>query len=282
MRIIFALFFGVSLLIAFSWKREKPRGILETVLNESRFQEISPEKKPVRVVSEFSQDQYGHMIEVRKGYSESNELVEELSYKAGRKFGPSKWWTAGVLRKSSWYYDTMGKSAITIQYDSNGKVVHAKCAASMSFTEEHERVCGLKAPFTYSTDGHGGKVEVTMELGSEKIRKQYYPKGGLWIERRIADNKFYRDTYNENGRLRSEHVMEVGGWHEKRYNGEGILREKHIGYRETGRFREEVIVYDPNGAEVALWAIVKSGFSVEDCSLKRSLASEAPRPSVCP
>ncbi len=286
MRIIFALFFSVSLYIAFSGKSEKPKGILDTVLKESEFRELSVDKKPARLVSEFSQDQYGHTLEVRKGYSETNELIEEVSYKAGRKFGPSKWWTAGVLRKSSWYYDTSGEQALTIDYDASGNVIAAACNSGIRFTEEHEKVCGWKAPFTFTRMENGGKLEITMEQGNRSSSKQYFPGGGIWIKEWIADNKMYRNTYHKNGKLNSENVMEFGGWFEKRYNNDGILIEKHVGLRDPGPYREEVSVFDQKGVEVALWEVhklkKKRGFSTEGCTLMRSLASEAPRPSVCP
>lgn len=283
MRIFFALFFGLSLFIAFSGESEKPKGILDTVLGDMPAGEFPPAQIPVRHVTEFSKDKFGQIIETRKAFSETDVLMEELSYKDGKKFGPHKFFRDGKLSKSFWYFDEKGRRAIIISYNPSGNVINASCTSNIFFTEEHEKVCGFSAPFIYSTNSSiRGKLEVTLDKGIEVAKKHYFRKGGIWIDEKYADEKNYRDTYDEKGILRSAHVSEKNGWSEKRYNREGILLEKQIGIRNQGPYREEAIVYDLVGKEVALWNIVKEGFSVKGCSLKRSLASEAPRPSICP
>lgn len=275
--------FGISLLFIFAPER-KPKGILDTVLTEADFAGTELEKRPVvaKVVSEFSQDKFGQMIEVRKGYSDKEELLEEVAYMGDKKFGQSNWYREGKLITSSWYYDVKGRRSITISYDESGKVKDAQCSPRMKFTEEHEKVCGWKEPFSYVTTSLGGKLEVTLDKGVQVVKKQYTAKGDLWIDEKVVDEKRYRITYNDNGKIRDEHVSDANGWTHTRYNFEGILLEKQIGFRKPGPYREEAIVYDQEGKEVSFWDIQKNGFSIEGCTLKRSLASEAPKPSVCP
>ncbi len=279
--------FGISLLFILA-PEKKPKGILDTVLTESDFAGIESEKKPViaRVVSEFSQDKFGQMIETKKGFSESNELLEEVAYKGDKKFGQSYWYKEGKIITSSWYYDVKGRRSINISYDASGKVKDAQCSPRMRFTEEHEKICGWKEPFSYVSTSLGGKLEVTLDKGVQVVKKQFYAKGGIWIDEKVVDEKRYRDTYHENGKIRDEHVTDANGWTHKKYNFDGLLLEKQIGFRKPGPYREEAIIYDQNGKEVALWEVHKktlnNGFRTEGCTLKRSLASEAPRPSVCP
>ncbi len=268
--------------MVFGPKNEKPKGILDTVLSDFPEKEKIPKEIVAREVTEISKDDFGQMIETKKEWSDKDHLISERSYKEGKKFGVHKEYRQGILRKSSYYFDSKGRRPITISYDSSGKVIDAKCNSRVQFTEEHAKVCGFQAPFSYSTTSLGGKLEVTLDKGVEISKKQFFAKGGLWVDEKFSDDKNYRDVYAENGVLRSEHVREKSGWTEKRYNAEGLLLEKHIGYRAEGPYREEIVVYDPKGYEIAFWDVRKEGYVSLGCSLNRSLASEAPRPSICP
>ncbi len=283
MKIIFTILFGVSLLIAlvvtFSGSSEKPKWVLESVrIIEVPDGEYIPSESPARYTTEHSKDNDGKIITTHKGYSKLGELIEVASYKDGYKHGMQKEIYNGSERKSLWYFDTKGGGYITIVYDSENKVSSVICTENF-YTEEHEKVCGFNAPFTYSSNNFLGKLEVTMDKGVRTLVRQYYATGALYIEEKYVNGKTYRKEYGD-GNLMKEKVSEKTSWFERKFNREGLILEKLVGRPDAGP--DEAIVYDHKGKEVAYWNIVKDGDDIKGCSLKRSLASGYPRPSVCP
>ncbi|MES2525702.1 MAG: hypothetical protein V4598_01390 [Bdellovibrionota bacterium] len=230
--------------------------------------------KVERFESEKTIDKDGKEIKTNRGYTNGGKLIQVTSYKDGYKYGEQLDMHEGELRKSSWYYDEKGGGYITIIYDSNDKVVSAVCTENF-YNEEQEKVCGFKGPYTYSQDNFMGILEVTMNKGVRSIVRQFDFYWKMKIEEKNEVGKTSRSEYAE-GVIQKEKVSFERSWYENRFNEKGLLKEKLAGKKES--VTDEVTVFNKEGKEASYWLVAQNG----KCSLQRSLASDAPKPSICP
>ncbi len=258
---------------AFSGPKEKPT----VQIVEIPYGDYPVAEAPEKFVTNKITDKDGKVITTHKGFSKSGELIQVAAYKDDRKHGMQLGIHQGELRKSSWFYDEKDKAYIAITYGSKNQVVSALCTNNF-YSEEHERVCGFKAPFTFTQDSYPGYLEVTMNKGVRSDLKLFYLDGALWVHEKFANNKTHRKEF-DHGHLMKEKFSEKSGWFERKFNREGRLLEKVSGKLDENP--DHAVVYDYNGKEVSWWKIVNSDDGKRKCSLSRSLAS-GPRPSACP
>ena len=287
--ILFGLSIILSLIYLYEPEQKKSGGILDAALSGFPAPKGFGYRplEPVRIVSEFSKDDFGRIIETRKGFSESDELITEKSFLGGINHGLHKDFHQGKLRELSWYYDTKGRQSVSISYDGEGNVVNAHCRPDFYFTPEFSRVCGEKEAFTLTGIKLGGKREATFFKGKMVAEKQYFSNDKLWYEQKFENGIKSRTTYSKNGKIQSSFVSETleGGrkWDDKRYTSEGVLYEKIIGSKSPDSYHQEAFVYGPSGKEIAMWKVLKGSPNSfpKNCVLKRSVASLAPKPSIC-
>src|SRR5262249_51168404 len=142
------MFFAFLMLATFWIVLEPPEdqgGILSTVLKEEKLQR---KKDPAtfRTVSEFSRNEFKQNVEIRKSFDEKDRPLKELSFYDGKRFGQQKYFQNGKLQQSDWHFGPGKKNKISIFYNDEGKVIEASCKG-LKFTEEHEIVCGFRAPY---------------------------------------------------------------------------------------------------------------------------------------
>lgn len=290
MRFIFPVLIIASAYIMFSPEKKSDEGILASVLKEenANFQVIpaAPELKfpeVVRTVTEFNQDSARQMIEVRKGYSADNKLVSEESFRDGKQYGLQKYYLDGKLARIRWQYGNKKRDAVFAEFDSEGKVTEAKCMDGDRFAIEIDKACGFEGEFTVKSRSDGS--EITRLNGATIASKRFHSHGGtLWLEEKNVDGKLTSFQYRHDGSLQGRSYKNEQGHYSESYNEAGKLESKQQFMNVDGRKFSLLTLVDENGTEIAEWELIprSEGFGPESCNLRRSIASNPPKPQGCP